>query len=154
LLEDQNRDLWDQSLIVEGRQLVDRALRNPPVGVYTLQAAISAVHSESSRHAGTNWTRIVEWYDLLVQADPSPVVQLNRAVAVAMRDGPDEGLRLLDGLAEMGRLDNYHLFHAARADLLRRAGRPSDARLAYARALDLTSQEPERRFLEKQVRKL
>ncbi|MBX7104001.1 MAG: RNA polymerase sigma factor [Gemmataceae bacterium] len=154
LLEFQDRTLWDQSLITEGRELVHRALRNPPVGVYTLQAAISALHSASQHYEATDWAHIVEWYDLLRQADPSPVVQLNRAVAVAMRDGPDEGLRLMDDLEKLDKLENYHLFHAARADLLRRAGRASDARKSYFRALDLTMQEPERRFLERQIRKL
>jgi RNA polymerase sigma-70 factor (ECF subfamily) len=152
LLEDQDRSLWDQEKIAEGRGLVARAFSSGDVGTYTIQAAISAVHATAPRPADTDWTRIVELYDILITAEPSPIAELNRAVAIAMRDGAGEGLRLIDGLLERGELDDYRLAHAARADLCRRLGRPDDARQSYERALALTTQEPERRFLERRLR--
>ncbi len=151
LLEDQDRSLWNQAQIAEGVALVDRALASEAVGPYTLQAAIVAVHAQAPTAAATDWGRIVALYDLLMQVTPSPVVALNRAVAVAMRDGPEAGLALIDELLGRGDLADYHLAHAARADLLRRLGRPADARAAYQRALALTQQEPERRFLERRL---
>ena len=151
LLENQDRSLWNQAQIAEGVALVDRALASEAVGPYTLQAAIVAVHAQAPTAAATDWGRIVALYDLLMQVTPSPVVALNRAVAVAMRDGPEAGLALIDELLGRGDLADYHLAHAARADLLRRLGRPADARAAYQRALALTQQEPERRFLERRL---
>jgi RNA polymerase sigma-70 factor, ECF subfamily len=154
LLADQDRALWDARLIAEGCALVERALRSLRGGRYTLQAAIAAVHAEARTAAETDWPQIVGLYDVLARAAPSPVVELNRAVAVAMRDGPEVGLQLVDALLARGELDAYQPAHAARADLLRRAGRAADARGAYRRALALTAQEPERRFLERRLREL
>jgi RNA polymerase sigma-70 factor (ECF subfamily) len=154
LLEEQDRSLWDRELIGEGRALVARALASPRIGPYSLQAAISAVHAEAPRAAATDWAQIVGLYDLLAQAEPSPVVELNRAVAVAMCDGPEAGLALIDAILARGDLENYHLAHAARADLCRRLGRKAEARAAYQRALALTRQEPERRFLERRLGEL
>jgi RNA polymerase sigma-70 factor, ECF subfamily len=148
LLEDQDRSLWNQEQIAEGAALVERALLSRRFGPYTLQAAIAAVHAEASHAAATDWAQIVGLYDALARVDPSPVVELNRAVAVAMRDGPSPGLALIDGILARGDLEDYHLAHAARAELCRRLGRTGDARDAYRRALDLTRQEPERRFLQ------
>jgi RNA polymerase sigma-70 factor, ECF subfamily len=147
LLEDQDRSRWDASLIAEGRLLVQRALTSGPFGAYTLQAAIAAVHAEAPRPDATDWRRIVTYYDLLLRAEASPVVELNRAVAVAMRDGPQHGLVLIDALLARGALADYHLAHAARADLCRRAGDRPGARASYAKALALATQEPQRRFL-------
>jgi RNA polymerase sigma-70 factor (ECF subfamily) len=154
LLEDQDRSLWNQSQITEGVSLVQRALSTGQVGPYTIQAAIAAVHAQAPSAAATDWGHIVALYDLLLQAHPSPVVALNRAVAVAMRDGPLAGLTLIDTILAQGDLGNYHLIHAARADLCRRLGRTSEARAAYERALSLAQQEPERRFLEKRLSEL
>jgi RNA polymerase sigma-70 factor, ECF subfamily len=154
LLPDQDRSRWDRGRIAEGVALLRRALSSGPVGPYALQAAIAAVHAEAPTAAATDWDRIVGLYDLLARADPSPVVELNRAVAVAMRDGPSAGLALLDALLGRGDLDAHHLAHAARADLLRRLGRTADARAAYRRALDLARQEPERRFLRRRLEEL
>jgi RNA polymerase sigma-70 factor (ECF subfamily) len=154
LLEHQNRSLWNQNHIREGIGLIERALASRRFGPYTLQAAIAAVHAEAPNTLETDWARIVALYDLLFRADPSPIIALNRAVAVAMRDGPAKGLELVDELLEGGELANYHLAHAARADLCRRLGKTSDARVAYERALALTQQEPERRFLEKRLAEL
>lgn len=154
LLEDQDRTQWDRALIAEGVKLVERALLSRRFGPYTLQAAIAAVHSEAGSAAATDWPQIVALYGLLARAVPSPVVELNRAVAVAMRDGPEAGLVLIDGLFAQGQLKEYHLAHSARADLCRRLGRKADARASYERALALTQQEPERRFLEKRLREL
>ncbi|MGC4016070.1 MAG: RNA polymerase sigma factor [Luteolibacter sp.] len=154
LLEHQNRSLWNRGQIVEGVALVERALRSRRFGPYTLQAAIAAVHSEAPDAASTDWPQIVALYNLLAQAEPSPVVELNRAVAVAMRDGPEAGLALIDSLFERGALADYHLAHAARADLCRRLGRDTEARHSYERALSLARQEPERRFLEKRLQEL
>jgi RNA polymerase sigma-70 factor (ECF subfamily) len=148
LLDAQDRSLWDRKQIAEGSGLVERALSSRRIGPYTLQAAIGAVHAEAPSPAATDWARIVGLYDVLVQADPSPVVELNRAVAVAMRDGPLAGLALIDAILARGDLGNYHLAHSARAELCRRLGRAAEARASYERALSLTRQEPERRFIE------
>jgi RNA polymerase sigma-70 factor (ECF subfamily) len=154
LLEEQDRSLWNRELIAEGTVLVARALASRRIGPYSLQAAISAVHAEAPQAAATDWAQIVGLYDLLAQAEPSPVVELNRAVAVAMCDGPEAGLALIDAILARGDLENYHLAHAARADLCRRLGRKAEARAAYQRALALTRQEPERRFLERRLGEL
>jgi RNA polymerase sigma-70 factor (ECF subfamily) len=154
LLEHQDRSLWDQSHIKEGVELIERALASRRFGPYTLQAAIAAVHAEAASTLETDWAQIIALYDLLLRADPSPIIALNRAVAVAMRDGPSKGLELVDELLESGELANYHLVHAARADLCRRLGKSSEARASYERALALTKQEPERRFLEKRLAEL
>jgi len=154
LLEEQDRSLWNRVQIDEGRRLVEQALGTRRFGPYTLQAAIAAVHAESPNAAATDWRQIVGVYDVLRRAEPSPVVELNRAVAVAMRDGPEAGLALIDAILERGELTDYYLAHSARADLCRRLGRTSDARAAYERALSLTRQEPERRFLERRLREL
>ena len=151
LLDEQDRVLWDQTLIAEGTMLLQRALGTRRIGPYALQAAISAVHAEASTAADTDWVQIAGLYDVLARLEPSPVVALNRAVAIAMRDGPEDGLRIVDELLAGGELDNYHLAHAAKADLCRRLGRNADARGAYQRALDLTKQGQERRFLEKRL---
>jgi RNA polymerase sigma-70 factor (ECF subfamily) len=154
LLEHQDRSLWSASLIAEGTALVGRALAAGNVGAYTIQAAISAVHAAAPTAAATDWNQIVGLYDVLTRAEPSPVVELNRAVAVAMRDGPAAGLALIDAILARGDLSDYRLAHAARADLCRRLGRAADARVSYQRALDLTHQGPERRFLERRIAEL
>ena len=154
LLEDQDRSLWDRDQIAEGLALVRRAIASQGVGSYTLQAAIAAVHAEAPTAAATDWAQIVDLYGLLTQGIPSPVVELNRAVAVAMRDGPAAGLALVDAILARGDLSDYHLAHAARADLCRRLGRIPEARASYGRALDLTRQEPERRFLRRRLAEL
>lgn len=154
LLEDQDRSLWNRSQISEGRALVQQSLSSRRFGSYTLQAAIAAVHSEAAIAATTDWVQIVGLYDLLLQLQPSPVVALNRAVAVAMRDGPDAGLQSIDEILARGDLAGYHLAHAARADLCRRLGRTADATASYQKALAIVKQEPERRFLEKRLREL
>jgi RNA polymerase sigma-70 factor (ECF subfamily) len=154
LLEHQDRSLWERKEIAEGVALVERALRSRRFGPYTLQAAIAAVHSEATSAAATDWPQIVALYSVLARADPSPVVALNRAVALAMRDGPEAGLRLMDTLLAGGELAEYHLAHSARADLCRRLGRTGEARSSYEKALALTQQEPERRFLAKRLREL
>ena len=154
LLDDQDRLLWNRDQIAEGLALVEQALAARQVGPYTIQAAIAAVHANASNAAATDWARIVVLYDLLARAEPSPVVELNRAVAVAMRDGPSAGLPLIDAILGRGDLSDYHLAHAARADLCRRLGRRAEARASYERALSLTEQEPERRFLERRLAEL
>ncbi|MDX1434423.1 MAG: RNA polymerase sigma factor [Gammaproteobacteria bacterium] len=154
LLEDQDRSLWDRALIAEGIALTERALASRRIGPYTLQAAIAAVHAEADTAAATDWAQIVGLYDVLARAEPSPVVELNRAVAVAMRDGPAAGLALVDDLLARGELAEYRLAHAARADLCRRLGRATEARAAYRQALALTRQEPERRYLERRLAEL
>jgi RNA polymerase sigma-70 factor (ECF subfamily) len=151
LLDDQDRRRWNQALIAEGGALVQRALRTNRFGPYSLQAAISALHAEATTAAATDWAQIVALYDILKFADPSPVVELNRAVAVAMRDGPAAGLALIDALFAEGALADYHLAHSARADLCRRLGRFDEARAAYERALVLTEREPDRRFLARRL---
>jgi RNA polymerase sigma-70 factor (ECF subfamily) len=148
LLADQDRTRWNRTQIEEGIRLVEHALSSERRGPYTIQAAIAAVHAEAPAASDTDWAQIVELYDVLFAADPSPVVELNRAVAVAMRDGPAVGLSLIDGILARGELREYRLAHAARADLCRRLGRTSEARDAYTRALALTRQGPERRFIE------
>jgi RNA polymerase sigma-70 factor (ECF subfamily) len=154
LLDDQDRTLWNPEQIAEGTVLVERALRSRRIGPYTLQAAIAAVHAHAPTAAATDWAQIVGLYDVLARAAPSPVIELNRAAAVAMRDGPQAGLELIDAILARGDLADYHLAHSARADLCRRLGRTADARVAYERALALTRQEPERRFLERRLREL
>ncbi len=147
LLDDQDRSLWDRAQIAEGIQLVERSLASRRPGPYTIQAAISAVHAEAPTAASTDWAEIVGLYDVLLRADASPVIELNRAVAVAMRDGPAAGLALVEAILERGALLDYRLAHAARAELCRRLGRTAEARASYERALTLTRQEPEQRFL-------
>jgi RNA polymerase sigma-70 factor (ECF subfamily) len=154
LLDEQDRSLWDRSLIHEGVTLVERALSSRRFGAYSLQAAISAVHAEAADAASTDWAQIAGLYDVLLQASPSPVVALNRAAAIGMRDGPEAGLALVDALIAEGTLDEYRLAHAARADFLRRLGRREEAAGAYLAALEFARQEPERRFFERRLREL
>jgi RNA polymerase sigma-70 factor (ECF subfamily) len=154
LLADQDRSLWDRALIAEGKGLIERALASRRIGPYTLQAAIAEAHAEAPTAAFTDWPRIVALYDVLARAAPSPVVELNRAAAVAMRDGPAAGLALIDAILARGDLAGYALAHSARADLCRRLGRVHEARGAYERALALTRQEPQRRFLERRLAEL
>ena len=154
LLDDQDRALWNRDYIREGVALVERALQSRRFGPYSIQAAIAAVHAEAPAPAATDWNQIVALYDVLARMTPSPVVELNRAVAVAMRDGPAAGLELVDALLGGGELDAYHLAHSARADLCRRLGRTEDARTSYRRALELTRLAPERRFLEARMQAL
>ena len=154
LLDAQDRSLWNRELIAEGVALVERALVSGRAGVYALQAAIAAVHAEAPAASATDWVEIVGLYDVLLRLDPSPVVELNRAAALAMRDGPAVGLAALDAILARGELADYHLAHAARADLCRRLGRTEEARTAYRRALALVRQEPERRFLERRLAEL
>ena len=154
LLENQDRALWNRDQIAEGVKLVERALSSRRFGAYTLQAAIAAVHAEAPDAASIDWPQIVALYTALKQAAPSPVVELNRAVAVAMRDGPEAGLALVDDIFVGGELTEYHLAHSVRADLCRRLGRGKEARVSYERALALTQQESERRFLEKRLHEL
>jgi RNA polymerase sigma-70 factor (ECF subfamily) len=151
LLDDQDRSLWNRDLIAEGGRLVRQALASRQFGSYTIQAAIATVHAEAPDAAGTNWSDIVGLYDVLLRWDPSPVIELNRAVAVAMRDGPAAGLACIDAILSRGDLRDYRLAHAARAEFCRRLGKKAEARAAYERALSLTKQEPERRFLERRL---
>jgi RNA polymerase sigma-70 factor (ECF subfamily) len=154
LLDDQDRSLWDREQIAEGTQLVERALRSGPAAPYAIQAAIAAVHASAREASKTDWNEIVALYDVLLRLEPSPIVELNRAVAVAMRDGPAEGLALVDAILARGALKEYRLAHAARAELCRRVGRVADARASFERALALTKQEPERRFLQRRLSEL
>jgi RNA polymerase sigma-70 factor (ECF subfamily) len=154
LLEEQDRALWDRALIAEGAALVEQALRSRRFGPYTLQAAIAAVHAEAPASSATDWAQIVGLYDVPLRVDPSPVVELNRAVGVAMRDGPAVGLALVDALLAKGDLSDYRFAHSARADLCRRLGRSADARASYRRALDLARQDVERRFLQRRLAEL
>jgi RNA polymerase sigma-70 factor (ECF subfamily) len=154
LLDEQDRALWNRGQIAEGTRLVERALTSRRFGTYTIQAAISAVHADAPAADATDWAEIVGLYDLLLRADASPVIELNRAVAVAMRDGPAVGLAIIDAILGRGDLQDYRLAHAARADLCRRLGRTADARIAYERALAATRQQPERRFLERRLAEL
>ncbi len=154
LLEDQDRSLWNQEMIAEGTALAQRALSSGEFGLYTLQAAIAALHAAAPTVSDTDWTQIVSLYDMLAQVAPSPVIETNRAVAVAMRDGPAAGLALIDAILARGDLANYHLAHAARADLCLRLGRMAEARASYEQALTLAQQEPERRFLERRLANL
>ncbi len=154
LLADQDRSLWNREQIAEGSALVERALASRRAGPYAIQAAIAAVHTNASNAEATDWSEIVGLYDVLLRVDPSPVIELNRAVAVAMRDGPSAGLALIDAILARGDLQDYRLAHAAQADMYRRLERPEQARDAYTRALALTRQEPERRFLERRLAEL
>ncbi len=154
LLEQQDRSLWNQTQITEGIAFVERALSSKRIGPYTLQASIAAVHAEAPSAEQTDWAQIVALYDVLLRVEPSPIIQLNRAVAIAMRDGPAKGLELVDVLLAHGELAQYHLAHAARADLCRRLGKKAEARSSYEQALALAKQEPERRFLEKRLSEL
>jgi RNA polymerase sigma-70 factor, ECF subfamily len=154
LLEKQDRSLWNREQIAEGVALVEKSLHSRRFGSYTLQAAIAAVHAEAESVAATDWQQIVALYDQLLRIQPSPVVELNRAVAIAMRDGPEAGLAQIDAALEHGELANYYLAHSARADMYRRLGRTAEARSAYEKALALTQQEPERQFLQERIRQL
>jgi RNA polymerase sigma-70 factor (ECF subfamily) len=151
LLDEQDRTLWNREQITEGSELITRSLSSRRFGPYTIQAAIVGVHAEAATAADTDWHEIIGLYDLLLRVTPSPVVELNRAVAIAMRDGSEAGLAIIDDLITRGELKDYHLIHSARADLCRRLGRTEDARAAYKQALKLTRQEPEIRFLEKRI---
>lgn len=154
LFGDQDRSLWDRDQVNEGLALAERALSSPSFGPYAIQAAIAATHMRARREEATDWARIASFYDLLLQAAPSPVIELNRAVAIAMRDGPMAGIVLIDEILGRGDLADYHLAYSARADLARRLGRAADARADYRRALSLAKQEPERRFLERRLAEL
>ena len=154
LLENQDRSLWNREQIAEGVALVEKALNSRRFGAYTLQAAIAAVHAEAESTAATDWRQIVALYNQLVRIHPSPVAHLNRAVAIAMRDGPEVGLKHIDAVLEHGELANYYLAHSARADMCRRLGRTAEARASYEKALALTQQEPERQFLQERIRQL
>ena len=154
LLEHQDRSRWNRKQIAEGVALLQKALQSGQFGAYTLQAAIAAVHAEAESVAATDWRQIVALYDRLLRIQPSPVVQLNRAVAVAMCDGPEAGLAQIDAVLEQGELANYYLAHSARADLYRRLGRTAEARASYEKALALTQQEPERQFLTRRLEEL
>jgi RNA polymerase sigma-70 factor (ECF subfamily) len=154
LIEDQDRSRWDSTMVSEGTALVEQAPRTRRFGAYTLQAAISAIHAETATAAQTDWNQIVVLYSVLRRIDRSPVVELNRAVAIAMRDGPEAGLELIDRILCNGELGKYHLAHSARAELLRRAGKTSDALTAFQQALELARQEPERRLLEARIKEL
>jgi RNA polymerase sigma-70 factor (ECF subfamily) len=154
LLENQDRGLWNREQIAEGVALVQRVLESRRFGAYTLQAAIAAVHAKAESTAATDWRQIVALYNQLLRIQPSPVVYLNRAVAIAMRDGPEAGLKHIDAVLEHGELANYYLAHSARADMYRRLGRTAEARSSYEKALALTQQEPERQFLQERIRQL
>jgi RNA polymerase sigma-70 factor, ECF subfamily len=154
LLENQDRSLWNREQIGEGVALLEKALKSRRFGAYTLQAAIAAVHAESSSAASTDWRQITLLYDQLLRIHPSPVVELNRAVAVAMCEGPEQGLAHIDAVLEDGELADYYLAHSARADMCRRLGRTAEARASYEKALALTQQEPERQFLQERIRQL
>ncbi|MGO4449988.1 RNA polymerase sigma factor [Phyllobacterium sp. TAF24] len=154
LLDEQDRSLWRAQDIDEGTELVNRVMASGVIGFYTLQAAIAAVHANAPSTTKTNWSRIIALYDLLLQTDPSPVIELNRAAAVAMRDGPDAGLSLIKAILDRGDLRNYYLAHAARADMLWRLGKFAEARTAYERAFQLTVPSPDRRFIERKLAEL
>jgi len=154
LLEDQDRACWNRALIEEGKQLIERSLSTRRFGVYTIQASISAVHAEAATPVQTDWSQIVALYDVLLRAEPSPIIELNRAVAVAMRDGPQAGLEIIEAILSRGELVGYHLAHSARGELLRRLGRTAPAREALEQALLLVKQEPERRFLSRKLEEL
>jgi len=154
LLDEQDRSAWDRGKIIEGLQLLQRAMAGEEVGLYTVQAAIAAEHSKAATPEATNWRQIARYYDLLAKAQPSPIVALNRAVAIAMSEGFERGLAIIDGILRSGDLERYHLAHSARADFLRRLGRIAEAIDAYERALSLCQQEPERNFLKKRISEL
>ena len=154
LLEDQDRSLWDRDMIVEGLSLVDRAFSSKPPGSYALQAAIAALHAEARHAQNTDWAQIAELYTLLLRINPSPVIELNRAVAIAMHKGPEAGLRQIDAIMDRGDLKNYHLAYSARAELYRKIGRISEARASWKRAFEFAQQEPERRFIQLKLKEL
>ncbi|MCA9037760.1 MAG: RNA polymerase subunit sigma-24, partial [Planctomycetaceae bacterium] len=154
LLEDQDRTLWNQGFIAEGQQLVEQALRSRRFGVYTIQAAISAVHAEARQASETDWEQIVALYDILLRADRSPVVELNRAVAIAMRDNIESGLSIIDDILARGELQHYYLIHSARGEFLRRLGRLDESKSAFEWAFSLAEQEPEKRFLRAKIASL
>jgi RNA polymerase sigma-70 factor (ECF subfamily) len=154
LLEHQDRSLWNREQIAEGLALLEKALKSHHFGFYTLQAAIAAVHAEAKSVVATDWRQIVALYDRLVRIHPSPVAQLNRAVAIAECEGPEAGLAHINAVLEQGELANYYLAHSARADMYRRLGRTAEARSSYEKALTLTQQEPERHFLQERIRQL
>ncbi len=154
LLTDQDRSLWDRNMIEEGLLLVERAFSSKRPGPYTLQAGIAALHAKAKSPEVTDWAQIVQLYTLLLRMNPSPVIELNRAVAIAMHDGPEAGLRQIDGILERGELNDYHLAHTARAELCQKTGRTSEARTSWERALALVQQDPERRFIERKLREL
>jgi RNA polymerase sigma-70 factor (ECF subfamily) len=154
LLENQDRSLWNREQIAEGAALLENTLESRRFGPYTFQAAIASVHAQAESSAATDWRQIVALYDRLVEIHPSPVVQLNRAVAIAMRDGPEAGLTHIDAVLEHGELASYYLAHSARADMCRRLGRTVEARVSYEKALALAQQEPERRFLTRRLDEL
>ncbi len=154
LLNEQDRSLWDRAQITEGLSLIQQALASRRFGPYTIQAAIAAVHARAATADGTDWNQIVALYDILIQADPSPIIELNRAVAVAMRDGPEAGLVIIEAILARGDLNDYHFIHSAHADLCRRLGKTAEARASYERALLLTQQKSEREFLERRLREL
>jgi RNA polymerase sigma-70 factor, ECF subfamily len=154
LLAEQDRTLWNREMIAEGSALVEQAIRSRQFGPYTLQAAIAGVHAEAKSAADTDWSEIVGLYDVLMKADPSAIVELNRAAAVAMRDGPESGLKLIEEILARGELEDYSPFHSARAELYRRLGRSGDAVASYQRALELTRQEPQRRFIRRRIAEL
>src|SRR5690606_18038936 len=154
LLEDQDRALWDSNMIAEGLLLVEQALSYKQPGPYTLQAAIAALHAEAKDVGATDWAQIAALYKRLLRINPSPVIELNRAVAIAMHQGPEAGLTQIDAILERGELKDYHLAYAARAELCRKIGRTNEARTSWERALSLTQQGPERRFIERNLREL
>ncbi len=153
-LEDQDRRLWNRELIAEGIRCVERALASRPTGPYAIQGAIAAVHAEAPNTQETDWAQIVGLYDALLALDPSPIIELNRAVAVAMLRGPEAGLTIVRQILDRGDLKNYALAHAAAADFARRLNRNKEAKAAYEKALSLTRQEPERRFLQRRIEEL
>jgi RNA polymerase sigma-70 factor, ECF subfamily len=154
LLDDQDRSLWNREMISEGTGLVERAFRSRQFGPYTIQAAIAALHAAAASATETDWAEIVGLYDVLMRADPSPVIELNRAAAVAMRDGPEAGLILIDDILALGDLAEYPLAHSARGELCLRLGRNEEARSSYRRALELSRQEPQRRFIQRRLAEL
>ena len=154
LIEQQDRSRWNKAQIAEGAALVEQSLASRRIGPYSIQAAIAAVHAEAVDPSATDWQQIASLYDVLMHVEPSPVVELNRAAAIAMRDGPTAGLDLIDGILARGGLASYHLAHAARGDLCRRLGRMPDAKASYERALGLARQDPERRFFERRLREV
>jgi RNA polymerase sigma-70 factor (ECF subfamily) len=151
LLEDQDRSLWDRNLIEEGSQLLQSSLRTRRIGTHTIQAAISAVHAEAERASETDWSQIVALYDVLLRIQPSPVVELNRAVAIAMRDTPAEGIKQIEAILDAGHLRDHYLAHSARGELLRRMGKQEDAIQAFEQALSLAMNAPEQRFLSQKL---
>jgi RNA polymerase sigma-70 factor (ECF subfamily) len=154
LLEDQDRSLWDRDMIEEGLTLVERAFSSKPPGPYTLQSAIAALHAEAARPEATDWAQITRLYSRLLRINPSPIIELNRAIAIAMHKGPEAGLQQIDAILERGDLDDYHLAHSARAELCRKLGRTNQARASWERAFALAQQDPERRFIQRKLSEL